>query len=265
MSFSSTFADSDHPMDKVDVAKDTKGIENLLLSQGFADCEPGVVNKLLMQGYAMFKDNLLRDMARAELAKAVGNTTVESMDTESETQEADATVIGATSEWAMDVDMDISGPGTSTSAMNPNENLAFPAEFLTTDSGYGGYEIQQDLGDIDMEMQSHLDSSAPAPSTSAINFNEHLHLPAEFLATHSGYAWYEIQQEPFVNLGDIDMEMPSNVDNTVPAPSTPAIKPEANVSPPATFAALEYLDSSTEDDSEDGKYEYTSESSDSVY
>ncbi|XP_022214589.2 uncharacterized protein LOC111069018 [Drosophila obscura] len=144
----------------------------MLLSEGFADCEPGVVEKLQMQGYDMTKEHLSKVRASEDIAKAVGNieptpfasasATLKCMYPEFNNQDA---------EWDMDIDMNTSIPETSTSAMSPEESLDSPVEFLTFNAVTGKYEIQQEpsinLGYIDEEFPSNVDNSAPAPSTSA--------------------------------------------------------------------------------------------------
>ncbi|XP_034662579.1 uncharacterized protein LOC117897677 [Drosophila subobscura] len=63
----------DLPLGKMDLLNDTKGIENLLKSEGITTYEPGVVELLLNEGYSLIKDELLNRKNRTELAKACGN------------------------------------------------------------------------------------------------------------------------------------------------------------------------------------------------
>ncbi|BFF91735.1 uncharacterized protein DMAD_09953 [Drosophila madeirensis] len=57
----------------MDLLTDTKGIENLLKSEGITTYDPGVVEVLLNEGYSLIKEELLNRKNHSEFVKACGN------------------------------------------------------------------------------------------------------------------------------------------------------------------------------------------------
>ncbi|XP_022210884.2 uncharacterized protein LOC111066503 [Drosophila obscura] len=141
-------------MKKMDVPNDTKGIENLLKSEGITDYDPGLVKVLLNKGYSLIKEELLQRKKRADIAKAVGNIDQSSA-----------------SAKATDAHRDNGGPGTSSSAMTYAQNWSTPMDI---EDSYGpscsAWNSAEPM-DIDVYVDN---SDTPGPSCSDLNSDKPL-------------------------------------------------------------------------------------------